>query len=39
MGKYVNICENPNTGMMCIDFFGSTFGIHVNRRANISVNK
>ena len=34
-----NISENPNIGMMFIDFFKSTVGLHVNGKAKIIENE
>jgi predicted pyridoxine 5'-phosphate oxidase superfamily flavin-nucleotide-binding protein len=33
-----NILGNPHVGMMFVDFFGSTVGLHVNGRARIQEN-
>ncbi|WP_415489196.1 pyridoxamine 5'-phosphate oxidase family protein [Candidatus Hikarchaeum yamanae] len=34
-----NILENPHIGMIFVDFFGSTVGLHVNGRASIQENQ
>jgi uncharacterized protein len=38
LGSLGNIHENPHVGMMFIDFFESTVGLHVNGRAKILTN-
>lgn len=34
-----NIIENPHIGMIFVDFFGSTVGLHINGRASIQENQ